>query len=190
MFTIHKQLLCDVSPYFEAALNGTFQEAKEQRISFPEDVVAVFEQFQAWLYFRTPLPNIDIMDAPSAYNEWNVLVHLYVLADKFQIPTLQNAAIHGIIEGKCNTNQLQITLIPLVYQKTTTGSQLRKLFVDIFVHMSHTQDKSKWFNPGYLKFYTQEFLFHVAEALCKSKEGKIEKIRDFRAVRAEYYIEV
>lgn len=49
-FTIHKGLLCAVSTYFKAALEGGFKEAEEQMINMPEDDVEVFEHFQLWVY--------------------------------------------------------------------------------------------------------------------------------------------
>ena len=189
-FTIHKQLLCNKSPYFEAAFKGKFKEAKKKQMKLPEDDVTAFKQFQHWLYAGTPLPNADITECTSINHEWKVLVQLYILGDKYQIPTLQNAATHGIIESQHTRRQTSVASYILAYEQTTPKSQLRKLLVDIFVHTSHDEGKDTGFNPDRLATYPQEFLFDVAEAHSRLYRGKDGKIYDFRTVRSRYHIEV
>ena len=188
LFTIHKQLLCDISPYFEAAFEGEFKEAKEQRMRLPEDDVAPFKQFQFWLYSGKPLPPRDLMEHTTLTYKWNMLVHSYILGDKFEIPALQNAAIHGIIESTCTSGADHLGMLRLVYEQTTPKSHLRKLCIDLFVHMSHVEDGSTWFDDRKSQYYPREFLFDVAKGLCRRLHGKDDAMKDFRAVRSRYYI--
>ena len=47
---VHKRLLCQNSPYFEAAFNGNFKEASENRLELPDESSDVAEEFVFWLY--------------------------------------------------------------------------------------------------------------------------------------------
>ena len=53
IFNTHKELLCEVSSYFKAALEGQFQEAETQTIKMVDEDAATFEYFQLWLYSGT-----------------------------------------------------------------------------------------------------------------------------------------
>lgn len=48
-FIIHKELLCDSSLFFSAALKGNFKEATDQKIELLDGDIATFEHFQIWL---------------------------------------------------------------------------------------------------------------------------------------------
>lgn len=47
---MHKSLLCNVTPYVKAALDGHFAEAKSAVIELPEEGVIMFKRFQLWIY--------------------------------------------------------------------------------------------------------------------------------------------
>lgn len=52
---MHKNLLCAVSDYFIAALEGNFKEAAEQKVELLDEDPEVIERFQLWLYTRDVL---------------------------------------------------------------------------------------------------------------------------------------
>ncbi|RDI85214.1 hypothetical protein Vi05172_g4797 [Venturia inaequalis] len=56
-FTVHKDLIVACSPYFKAAFEGAFREAKEKSIQI-DDEPETFQFFLDWLYFRR-LPECD-----------------------------------------------------------------------------------------------------------------------------------
>ncbi|KAL8733768.1 MAG: hypothetical protein Q9166_001962 [cf. Caloplaca sp. 2 TL-2023] len=56
-FYIHRDLLCDRSAHFRAALKGHFKEAKTGQIAFPEEQAETFDLFVYWVY-RDTLPHI------------------------------------------------------------------------------------------------------------------------------------
>lgn len=49
-YTIHRDLLTSASPFFAAALNGTFAEGLDQTVRLPEEKPEIFEWFMWWLY--------------------------------------------------------------------------------------------------------------------------------------------
>lgn len=49
-FDVHKELLCSVSDFFSAALNGGFKEAATGVVKLPEQDTETFQYFVHWLY--------------------------------------------------------------------------------------------------------------------------------------------
>ena len=49
-YVVHKELLTSASPFFAAALNGTFAEGLDQSVRLPEEKPDSFEWFLQWLY--------------------------------------------------------------------------------------------------------------------------------------------
>ena len=49
-FHLHKDLLCNVSEFFSAALTGNFKEAEDGKITLPEQNPETFKYFVHWLY--------------------------------------------------------------------------------------------------------------------------------------------
>lgn len=57
-YLVHKELLTSASPFFAAALNSTFAEGMDQKVTLPEEKPEIFEWFLQWLYtgsLTTPL---------------------------------------------------------------------------------------------------------------------------------------
>ncbi|KAL8814420.1 MAG: hypothetical protein Q9223_006351 [Gallowayella weberi] len=52
-YHVHRDVICDRSAHFRAALQGHFQEAHTGRLEFPEDEPTTFELFIRWLYGST-----------------------------------------------------------------------------------------------------------------------------------------
>ncbi|KAK3054881.1 hypothetical protein LTR09_004039 [Extremus antarcticus] len=67
-YIIHKDLLTSASPFFAAALNGTFAEGLDQTVRLPEEKPEIFEWFLQWLYtgtLKTPTPHCDRLLPPT-----------------------------------------------------------------------------------------------------------------------------
>lgn len=65
-YLIHKELLTSASPFFAAALNGTFAEGMDQVVRLPEEKPEIFEWFLQWLYtgtLKTPAPRCHFLAA-------------------------------------------------------------------------------------------------------------------------------
>ncbi len=192
IFKVHRQILCNTSSYFDAALNGNFKEAKQGRVEMLEDDVNTFKNFQYWLYSR----EIHVEEGNEIYEsnnnkQWDMLIDLFIFGEARGIPGLQNAAIDGLIDEMHAKNELRVAAIRRIYENTPENSPLRRLYVDI-VHSSAYLDRDlehgAWFAKKEYSVYKKEFLFDLAAAYCQRVNGEIEKIKDFTAVRSNYHV--
>ena len=83
-FYVHNKFLCNASTFFEAALEGGFEEAESQRIELPEDKPEIVELFLEWLYtkeYRGPDEEL-LHKGPGNGIELRPAMDLFVFADK------------------------------------------------------------------------------------------------------------
>jgi len=161
LFAIHKGLLCSVSDYFRAALDGNFKEAEEQKIELLEDDPKVVARFQLWLYSGKV---IDEGEDTTAL-DYPMLVNIYVFAETRRILSLQNHLVDTIIRKSVREH---FNLRPSdgdMYSNTTTSSPLRKLAVHMAAHNGGLVNPS-WDLDGYPK----EFLVSLVLALHRKAE--------------------
>jgi len=129
-FVLHKDFACYYSPVFKAAFNGNFIEGQTQEYHL-EDVSEETAQFLVqWIYHQTL--TIAQLDNGGAYirKEWRDLVHLWVLADKLLIPRLQNVVLRYLYQVMIRIKTTPFSIIPYVYEHTTSNSPLRRFVVD------------------------------------------------------------
>lgn len=87
-----KDLLCAKATWFENALKeGRFKEGLSSVIELPEDDPGAFEFFHYWVYHAV-ITNTRELGAKDLRS----LVDLWVFADKYNLPRLQNKAIDQI----------------------------------------------------------------------------------------------
>ncbi|KAF2181939.1 hypothetical protein K469DRAFT_752393 [Zopfia rhizophila CBS 207.26] len=126
-FDAHIELLCACSPFFDNALHGRFVEAETKMIPLPDDDPDTFTEFLSWMYNRR-------IFADNTKPGWLELSRLWVMADKYQVPELQNNVMElfptKFEAMKCKGNVHPIVL-DFVYDNTTADSPLRKMIVDI-----------------------------------------------------------
>lgn len=93
-FNMHKSLLCQVTDYSHAALNGGFKGTEEQKTEMLEEDDETFGYFQFWIYSKA----IKMTTEKECDIEWKQLVDLFIFGEAQGIPALMNAAIDGVIE--------------------------------------------------------------------------------------------
>ena len=136
VFGMHKGLLCSVSSYFKAALQGGSKEAQEQRIELPDDDPFVIKRFQLWLYTQKVLDE----DESADYVEWSSWVKIYCFAEARGIPNLQNLVIDSFIDKYAECDCLPSDQICRIYGNTAINSPLRKLLVDMIVRCANLDE--------------------------------------------------
>lgn len=128
IFTVHKHLICDKSPFFDAACNGGFLESAENMVHLPEDQPVIVELFLDWLYtgeFASP-------EAESAnLISWHNTAALYIFADKIQIQDLRNAVIDVWVKYAEHSRGNPMREAAYVYSNTPPGAPLRRLLVEM-----------------------------------------------------------
>jgi len=86
-FAIHKNLVVAASTFFDAALNGSFKEGRDQKITLPEDDSEAFQVFYDWLY-TGKISTEDSTHTSSLYPD-HFWLKVYRMADRLMIKGLQ-----------------------------------------------------------------------------------------------------
>ncbi|KAF9636299.1 putative btb poz domain containing protein [Lasiodiplodia theobromae] len=155
-FNIDEALLVKHSGFFRGAMSGHFIESKTKRVPLHDDDPSLFQHLAAWL--RTG--NLDSclkedddhemteQEDQATTHENTILSHtvdtlfnLWILGDKLQMPSLQNATAHSLIDlitkphafqTPCTLTQLpNNSTLSLVYDNTLPSSPLRRLAIDM-----------------------------------------------------------
>ena len=118
-WSLPKNLLTHVSPFFAAALNGPFSESNSNKISLPEDDPAAFELFVQWLYIgETGKGSTD-----------HILTHVraWTLGDKLGCPVFQDHAMLKLLQFHADKHAtiIQPQTLQLAYEGSAANSKLR-----------------------------------------------------------------
>ncbi|KAL3492452.1 hypothetical protein BJX62DRAFT_236271 [Aspergillus germanicus] len=130
-FDVHLELLCDSSPYFNNLYGDRTDSAiSEVPITLPDVDPDVFAEAISWMYRGKLSSDLSTRDRGMAF-----CFELWVLAEKFEIPALQNQAI-GIckarIDNSAATSLPSTQTIEYVYSNTKPGSPPRRLLLDVW----------------------------------------------------------
>ena len=118
-----KDLLTHSSPFFAAALNGSFAEAISKSIKLPEDDPAIFGLFVRWLY-------IGGNDEDLAFDP-NPHVEAWILGDKLGCQGFKDSQMY-LIMSYHRTQYLIAETVRTAYEGSVPGCKLRKYIVDQF----------------------------------------------------------
>jgi hypothetical protein len=91
-FDVHLELLCDSSPYFNRLFIDRFARVPPATVRLPDDDPGAFTEFLNWVYRGTIFQN-------QLHPPLIELFRLWVLADKFEVPELQNLAVLAAKSG-------------------------------------------------------------------------------------------
>lgn len=130
-----KELLTNSSPFFAAALDGSFAEATSKVVQLPEDNTDAFALFIRWLY----VGEIAAIERSASHDHdqdhlciaatFQTLLQAWMLGDKLGCPIFKDLAMLDLMKfldlGVMNTNTVRS-----VYERSTPGSNLRKFFLD------------------------------------------------------------
>lgn len=168
---VHKQLLTSHSLFFRKALSGTWVEAKERKVKLPEDNQDTFSVYVNLLYTNQitvgPSSSKDsgVTTKDAARDELEILVNLYVLAEKLRDVKTKNKALVAILASSKEVRSDKHTYAPgqsiitKIYAGTGPGSALRRLVVDLWT----ADGVASYLQPG--AAYPTEFLHEVIVSL-------------------------
>lgn len=74
--------------------------------------------------------DVKALDAPHGKQELDDLIRVWVLADKLQIPKLQNFAVDMLFQIREEYSAILILQLKLVYKETSSDSPLRNFFLE------------------------------------------------------------
>ncbi|KAH7363908.1 hypothetical protein BKA65DRAFT_489913 [Rhexocercosporidium sp. MPI-PUGE-AT-0058] len=182
-FLIHKEVVCLYSDILRAAFNGNFTEGRTQTYRLEDTSEAAFRLFMQWLYcqkftvLQTTPDDTNSLDGATEQAEDMALVELWILADKFGMPHLQNAAINSMQAICVDSIGLPVGTFRYLYENTGEDSLLRKYMVKLCVVSGF-----KGLFRRYSGFFPQEMLVDIAEeftAEFRDADGAGIDIEDF-----------
>ena len=165
-YQLFKDHLCTASPYFERALNGGMIEAGNQSISLPHVDVDTFECFCYWLH-TCKIPKFVSETLSKS------MIELWLFGDAHEIYGLMNDTSDAMIEAACTklkTRRAQFNshMLHVIYGNTLPSSPLRKLFVDLALHLPEL----RWLRSDLSGEYPDEYLDDVLDAQLDMVRGE------------------
>jgi hypothetical protein len=132
-FTAHKEVVYYHSTVLEAAFNSNFIEGQTQTYRLEDTSEDVFKLFMQWIYSQK-LVLSALRNSVSKYSwivekEFGDLAMLWVLADKLEMPSLQNAALVAIDEISIQHQRIANETFIYIENNTAADSPLRQYTV-------------------------------------------------------------
>ena len=142
---LHKELLISSSPFFAAALNGSFAEATSKVIMLPEDNPNAFALFIQWLYIGETATYICTADHDHDHDHdvdyyddddhhccmasVPICIQAWILGDKLGCSIFKDLAMLRLIRtfGRW---VIDVDTVRTAYQVSAPGSKLRKFLLD------------------------------------------------------------
>ncbi len=148
----------------------------------PEETSAVIKRFQLWAYTGSPLLHEEVIkDTP-----WKELVRLYLFAERFGIPNMQNAVIDMLVAKEHASSTTPTKQLRLIYDNTPSTSPLRRYMVDVSAQLGHLD---RWFTApeAFLGRYPHAFLLELAVEQYNLLK-KRSKTHDRKALGCTYHV--
>lgn len=123
-----RELLINASPFFAAALKGSFAEATPNEITLPEGSTDAFTLFIQWLYIG------EISDTDDDNGLWiSKLAYLqaYILGDKLRCLEFSDTVMLELIKYHISMTITSETM-RVVFENSASGSKLRRFAIDQF----------------------------------------------------------
>ncbi|KAH7355951.1 hypothetical protein BKA66DRAFT_258003 [Pyrenochaeta sp. MPI-SDFR-AT-0127] len=121
---LHEKLLCHHSPFFRKIFySKTSSHSKTQSFGLPEEEDVPFKTFVGWLY-SSSLP------VPREESDLGVCFDLYLMAEKFEIPSLIADILQVVREWyKYSDTYPGLRRVQYIYANTEEGSPMRHMLV-------------------------------------------------------------
>ncbi len=152
-FNVHKNFVCNASPFFEGACNSLFKEALNDEVYLPDADPEAFDIFMEWVYtkrIRLPRHPPDKGSKEDGDAWWILLAKMYLLAHYLQSTSFGNAVTDFVgrsISRKQVIQNPQCDVIDLVYNSTIGDCGLRRIFVALTVWRTMPacwEEESNW----------------------------------------------
>lgn len=168
---VHEQLLCARSPFFAAAFEKEWKEGQERTIPLPDDTPEVLDLYFQWIYSG----KIFTREAPSksdrGVGELHLLIESYTFGEKIQDRDYQDALLDSLLACTDTKDEKGERWFPTgelvrrAYEKTPTGSPLRRLLVDMHNH----HGRSEWIKED----NSVEFLADLTREMFETRAAPV-----------------
>jgi hypothetical protein len=168
VFKIHKKFAVYHSRVFKTAFDGNFAESETQSIDLDDVDTEVFGLFVQWLYTQ------DLRSVDKDYPMGDLLIKLWVLADRLIAPKCQNSTVCAIEARLRRDKFVRTDQVKYIYDNTIPGSPLRRLIVDQCSNLQHTSFVAR--RP--VQDYPKEMLFDLVAVLLERRAGEVRPLVD------------
>ncbi|KAF2433527.1 hypothetical protein EJ08DRAFT_676700 [Tothia fuscella] len=160
---IDLDLICETSPFFANAFRGSFRESEEKEIMLGEVERESIVDFLHWLKTRDKAKDGRQLSHPTKL--WPLL-KLWVVADMYKVPELQNQAMFRIAKlyHTYNGKNIQPEVLEYVYEHSGTGSPIRRVMLDFAAGKMDTTFYSQNSNVLPLEFSQELCLLQMTRA--------------------------
>jgi hypothetical protein len=137
IYAVHEDLLCEHSPFFQAAVKEEWREPHD-RIPLPHDDPDVVCLYLHWTYAGRILSRKSDSTNEESDNEINFLVDAFIFGEKVQDSRFKDAVIDAAIKSTLSSDMDGVPCFPGVmavnraYKGTPPGSPLRRLMIDLW----------------------------------------------------------
>lgn len=153
---MHNALIFALSRFFKAACSRHCGSSESRVIRLLEISIDDFQLYADWVYLST----IGVEDGDDDADE--VYCRIYILGDVLDDYRLRNAAMERLIDGLAFSAQPSPDTVWDVYERTPTGSPLRKFLVDRWIGRG---DHEKFASD--VELYSVEFVQELAVSLTR-----------------------
>lgn len=181
---VHKSLLCQTASYFQAALEGGFKEATEQKIAMPDQSPRVIERFVLWVYTGKLLgSNEEVKDLGQT-----LLADLYIAGDIYGIPELQNSVMDCFVAWTNGRKFTPILILHHVYENTPKGCHLQRFLIERAAAKGVFGGKENWFGGETSpKIYPQQYLMDLVQGFYDQRKTPSNVI-DWDSLGCRYHV--
>ncbi|KAL8702548.1 MAG: hypothetical protein Q9201_004289 [Fulgogasparrea decipioides] len=124
VWSLPKNLLTHISPFFDAALNGPWTESTSGCVELNDDDPAAFRLFLRWLFAWMLIDSETYPTKITQGSDPAMGVHAWVLGDKLGVPQFQDYVLAHLWYSNIEATNI-VDVVRLAYENTSTGSKLR-----------------------------------------------------------------
>ena len=150
----------------------------------PKESSEVLRRFSLWVYTRSVLQDEEDVNESS----WDILVQLYLFAERYDIPDLQNIVIDILVAKHLAEHLIPTNLCCVIYSNTMPTSPLRRFMVDVIAQKGNMDD---WFGRKSVEevvdLFPMAFMIDLARAQFNLRKGKT-KEHDWRSLGCKFHV--
>ena len=181
-FTVQLNLIVHYSPFFLAALEGPFKEAKDKVVTLPDTEANIFELFVNWLYrqrFPTKADSPQLLALYShpetPYFQSNRLIRLYVFSDKYDVPKLKRQSLDALFEELSDEYTLpDLDDVAYAVNNLDDEDPLLRMIIRGFCY----HGESDCWEADQLQVLPIPFIAKLMSHLCDFRNGGLEDMRE------------
>jgi hypothetical protein len=173
-FHVHRQLLCDNSPFFKSAITQNWEESKTGIINMPDDDVETFGLYASWLYGVWPFSKLCTKHTESVTTEtskclaWEtekwLLGKAYTLGDKILDRDFCDFVTDSMLVHVKVTGAAPGEWYFKIFECSSANAPVRDILTDLYAYAA----TNNWFKDD-TAIYSREAWKAIAQAILNGR---------------------